>query len=50
VAECISGKCEIMGASEEVARAIAQIDALAGAVALVLATALDEVAALEAMV
>lgn len=50
VADCISGKCEIVGASEEVARAIAQIDGLAGAVSALLGMALDEVSALEPMV
>lgn len=50
VAECIGGKCEVNNANEDVDCAIAQIDALAGTMVLVLATALDEVASLETMV
>jgi hypothetical protein len=50
VAECISNKCDIGSENAEVLQAFERINALAGAVAKLLSTALDEVAVLEKMV
>ncbi len=48
VADCISVKCEVSSENEEVSRAIAQINGLAGAVSTILGIALAEINDMEA--